>query len=93
MLTEQIGKSMHEEDFWKMGPKGELIRVHVKPRYQLFSPVGVVDCPVDLRKLEVFRDTYQQGGAGERSYWVGTCAHRKTSFPWTGETVFYKIKE
>ena len=93
MLTEQIGKSMHEEDFWKMGPKGELIRVHVKPRYQLFSPVGVVDCPVDLRKLEVFRDTYQQGCAGERSYWVGTCAHRKTSFPWTGETVFYKIKE
>ena len=89
---EQSGKHMHDEDFWKKGPNGEIIRAHVKLRYQLFSPVGVENCPVDLRRLEVYRDTYQQGCAGERSYWVGTCAHRRTIFPWIGETVFLKRK-
>ena len=71
MMMEQSGKHVHDEDFWKQGPNGEIIRVHVKPRYQRFSPVGVEGCPVDLRKLETYRDTYQQGCTGERDYWVG----------------------
>ena len=92
MLVGQSGTEGHASDFWRRGKNGEVIRVHVVPRYQLFTPVGVVDCPIDLRGLEVYRDTHQRGCAGERSYWVGTLAHKRTPFPWVGETVFYPKK-
>ena len=93
MHVDQSGTTGQLLDFWKRGRNGEVIRVHNRPRYQLFTPVGVTDCPVDLRDLEVFRDTIRSGGTGERSFWVGTCAHQRTPFPWQGETWFYPIKK
>ena len=87
LIADQSGKTDQTFDFWKRGKHGEVIRVHVKPRFQLFTSVGVFHFPFDLRELEVHRDTFQNGGAGERSFfWVGTCAHRRTHSPWTGET-------
>ena len=92
MLVKQSGTVQHDCDFWRRGPKGEVIRVHVVPRYQLYTPVGSEDCPVDLRKLEMYRDTLLKGGGVERDYWTGTTAHKRKPFPWCGETVF-RIKE
>ena len=90
MTMNEDGKYKHARDFWRKGARGEIIRVHVVPRFQLFTPVGSVDCPVDLIKLEAYRDTFREGGTGERDFWTGTNAHRRTTFPWTGETVFYE---
>ena len=93
MIADQSGKTDQPFDFWKRGKHGEVIHVHVKPRFQLFTPVGVSDRPVDLRELEVYRDTFQNGDTGERSFWLGTCAHKRTPFPCTGETWFYRCQK
>ena len=93
MTVEQSNANDHARDFWRRGKHGEVIRVHNVPRYQMFTPVGVEGCPVDLRGLEVFRDTILQGKTAERSYWVGTCAHKRLPFPWRGETIFYLRKK
>ena len=88
MMMNESGKYKHESDFWRKGDHGDIIRMHVVPRFQLFTPVGSMDCPVELKKLEAYRGTFREGGTGERDYWTGTNAHRRTTFPWIGETVF-----
>ena len=40
MLVGQSGTEGHASDFWRRGKNGEVIRVHVVPRYQLFTPRG-----------------------------------------------------
>ena len=62
MTMNEDGKYEHARDFWRKGAKGEIIRARVVPRFQLFTPVGSADCPVDLVKLEAYRDTFREGG-------------------------------
>ena len=77
------------QDFWKWGPQGELIRVHVRPRELKFTPIGILDCPVDLRKLETCRVTQNGKNRSERDFWVGTNAAKNVGYAWTGSTIFF----
>lgn len=55
------------QDFWETDSKGQVIRVHRTPRNKLFSPIGVQDCPVDLRLLNLERVTEGRTTTGEGS--------------------------
>ena len=79
-------------DFWKVGQQGELIRVHVQPRLQKYTPIGDLQCPVDLREIETVRMTERKGFGVEKDFWVGTLANQKYAEPWTGTTTFFKKK-
>ena len=80
------------QDTWEQDSSGQVIRVHHVPRYQLFSPVGILDCPVDLRTLGLERVTRGCDSNGHRWYnkdfWPGTRGHAKMSNLWTGKTIF-----
>ena len=91
--TAFVNTSTAPTDFWKRGPNGEVIRVHQIPRYQKFTPVGMIDCPVDLRELGVHRMTERRGFGVDKDYWVGTLAHAKFPELWTGQTCFYLRKK
>ena len=80
-------QSLH--DFWTWGKDGELIRVHQRPRELKFTPIGVVDCPVDLKCLDSRRVTQIGKNRVEHDFWVGTCAAKNVGFSWTGTTTFY----
>ena len=78
--------SMH--DFWTWRDSHELVRVHQKPRVVKFTPIGITDCPVDLRKLSAQRVT-NFGNRTETDFWVGTRAFQRQERPWTGTTSFF----
>ena len=80
-------QSLH--DFWTWGKDGELIRVHQRPRELKFTPIGVIDCPVDLKCLDSRRVTQIGNNRIERDFWVGTCTAKNVGFSWTGTTTFY----
>ena len=82
--------AMH--DFWISGNSGEIIRVHVRPRRRKFTPIGDMQCPVDLKRLQTKRVTYRKGCEREVDFWVGTRAHDADADFWTGKTVFF-LKE
>ena len=75
-------------DFWTWGSKSELIRVHRRPRNVKFTPIGISDCPVDIRRLSARRVT-DFGNREEHDYWVGTSAYQKQDRFWTGTTKFF----
>ena len=56
------------------------------------SPIGVPDCPVDIRELGAQRITVAVSSSGkswnERDFWPGTRGHAATSESWTGKTIF-----
>ena len=81
------------QDFWKWGANGKLVRVHLKPRETKFSPVGVVDCPVDIRRLSARRVTQLGRNRTEYDFWVGTRAHQNVGYLWTGATSFFLTPE
>ena len=78
------------EDFWKTGPHGAIHRVHVKPRYQRFVPIGVTGCPVEIKCLSASRETRVNGWGTEKDFWTGSRGAASFPFLWTGETVFRK---
>ena len=84
-------KSSSLHDYWTWGSKTELIRVHQKPRTVRFTPIGIADCPVDIRKLSARRVTRFGDNRVESDYWVGTRAFQKQDRPWTGSTSFFLI--
>ena len=88
--TQPIFVQETREDFWKIGPGKEIIRVHVRPRRQKFSPVGSLSCPVDIDELAVRRVTVRGNGKEEADFWTGTLAHQRSDTPWTGYTKFFK---
>ena len=88
--TQPIFVQETREDFWKIGPGKEVIRVHVRPRRQKFSPVGSLSCPVDIHELAVRRVTVRENGKEEADFWTGTLAHQRSDTPWTGYTKFFK---
>ena len=60
--------SMSEaQDYWDESSPGKLIRVHVKPRDRMFTPIGVVDCPVLLVNLRGDRCTHVIDASGQRT--------------------------
>ena len=84
---DNLVQSLH--DFWIWGKDGELTRVHRKPRELKFTPIGVVDCPVDLKHLDSRRVTRIGKNRVEHDFWVGTCAAKNVGFSWTGTTTFF----
>ena len=82
----------NHEDSWERDSFGQVIRVHRVPRLQLFSPVGILDCPVDLRALGLERVTHGCDIDGHKwcnkDFWPGTKGHLKMPKLWTGKTVF-----
>ena len=80
------------KDTWEVDGHGQVIRIHHVPRRKMFSPIGVPDCPVDIRELGVQRITVAVSSSGkswnERDFWPGTRGHAATSESWTGKTVF-----
>ena len=81
-------KSPSVHDFWMWRGNNELVRVHQKPRLVKFTPIGITDCPVDLRKLSARRVT-NFGNRAETDYWVGTRAFQKFERAWTETTSFF----
>lgn len=53
----------------------QVIRIHQAPRNRLFSPIGVPECPVDIRRLIAERTTYGKDYDGkswvEKDFWRG----------------------
>ena len=80
------------EDSWEVNSQGQVIRIHCVPRRRLFSPIGVVGCPVDIRELGVQRVTIGNASNGEqwneKDFWPGSRGHAVTPFSWTGRTIF-----
>ena len=80
------------QDSWERDPSGQVVRIHRVPRLQLFSPIGVMDCPVDLRSLSLERVTHGCSADGHswcsQDFWPGTRGHAKMSQLWTGKTIF-----
>ena len=81
-----------EGDSWEQDSQGQVVRVHWIPRTQLFSPIGILDCPVDLRRLGVERVTCGRFANGKswcnKDFWPGTRGHAKMQQPWIGKTIF-----
>ena len=81
-----------EYDSWEQDSQGQVVRVHRIPRTQLFSPIGILDCPVDLRSLGVERVTCGRFPNGKswcnKDFWPGTRGHAKMPQPWIGKTIF-----
>ena len=80
------------QDFWTVGSKGEIIKVHRVPRTIKFTPIGDVTCPVPLRDFGPDRITIRDGVHGsERDYWAANSNTQRTfGAPWTGRTVFLR---
>lgn len=83
-------------DFWDVSQADQVVRVHQVPRYRMFSPVGVLDCPVDLGSLELERQTFGKDTTGKtwhhRDFWPGSASHAELTKAWVGKTVFRKKK-
>ena len=86
-VSEHKSSSLH--DYWKWGSHSELIRVHQRPRTVKFTPIGLQDCPVDIRKLSARRVTRMGHNRVESDFWVGTRAFQKQDRPWIGSTSFF----
>ena len=76
-------------DFWTWGSKSELIRVHRRPRNVKFTPIGLADCPVDVRCLSAQRVTNFGDNRLDKDFWVGTNAYQRQEQFWTGTTTFF----
>lgn len=80
------------EDSWEVTPQGQVIRHHHVPRSRMFSPIGVVGCPVDIRELGIHRVTIGRSSNGEqwheRDFWPGSRGYAVTPQSWTGRTIF-----
>jgi hypothetical protein len=77
-------------DFWQTGPGEQIRRIHVIPRRNRFVPIGVTECPVDIRDLRAVRETRVKGGTVECDFWTGSRGAAPMSEFWTGETIFHK---
>lgn len=55
-------------------------------------PIGVPDCPVDIRCLESRRVTMFGDNRREEDFWVGSRASQKVGQFWTGSTTFFVKK-
>ena len=79
------------QDYWKI-ENDEIIRVHLKPRTELFTPSGA-QCPVEVGELSTRRRTIVKFADGREEllgddWTVQEDAHRALDEKWTGETVF-----
>ena len=83
------------DDFWEV-KAGRLIRHHLRPRKQVFSPVGCKDLPVGIQNLDSMRISIMRFSDGEvttltddfTTVNVFRAAFNPAGRPWTGQTVF-----
>ena len=80
------------EDFWKVQGQ-DVVRVHVVPRNQLFTP-SKTQCPVPISQLDEHRTTVmcqlenQQPDSTVQDVWKSKQAHAQQDSMWTGRTIF-----
>ena len=61
-----------DEDFWRIDHnKGDLERVHRRPRWRRFTPIGVHGCPVRFQEIGVDRRHLGRGFRSETEPWTG----------------------
>ena len=84
----QTSRESAMHDFWKCDGQS-VIRVHGIPRVAKYTPVGSLDCPVDLRELGPMRRTVPDRGESIVDYWAANEGTRSSMTQlWTGQTVF-----
>lgn len=93
--TGLVTQTHRQTDHWEI-QKGWLIRHHCEPRYRLFSPTDIPNCPISSEHLEDKRVTHgsfhQQHPWQTSDRWKATVeAHQSMPLFWTGQTKF-KIK-
>ena len=84
------------EDFWVFKENANcLVRYHIMPRQNLFTPKEVEDCPASPERFTAARTTRAvfQGGKADNIHdgWFGSRPNRSLGDAWTGFTVF-KLK-
>ena len=88
-----------EGDFWRVDrQRGFLERVHRRPRWERFTPIGVRECPVALGDLDARRTTYLKTISSLQTntvndVWVGPDSHHTEAEAWIGVTRFYFMSE
>ena len=86
--------SLHDKtDYWRIDSERRWVeRVHRRPRWERFTPIGVGECPVDFKEFGVHRTTFANFSSGKRQIyediWVGRHAHDREVESWTGVTRF-----
>lgn len=90
----EVDDELCVEDYWIV-QKDRVIRRHVKPRKNAFSPTGVEDCPVHPLLLSDHRETYALHH--EKVIWNYQDEWHHDSWEksneWTGYTVFHVIDQ
>ena len=81
------------QDHWKIEGE-ELVRVHVKPRTALFTPISA-QCPLEVAELSVRRRTQVEFVNGKKEligddWTVRENANRALDAKWTGATIFHR---
>ena len=80
-------------DHWKI-VGNQLHRIHREPRYRMFCPTNVVDCPVPVDWLLPARETqglfHGTHDWNTRDVWQDNPqSHQSLPMHWTGETIFH----
>ena len=101
-LQQEQPEEKYEPDVWQV--QGNCLhRIHNTPRQRLFVPGPEDGCPVDLKYVDVMRDTYTSitdlpDEKRIEDFWVpadqqldGQASDRKLSEWWTGKTTFYLL--
>eukprot|EP00435_Cladocopium_sp_Y103_P033655 s328_g8.t1 len=82
------------DDYW-LCQNDKLIRVHQQPRTEAFSPVYMVDCPIDVLQLGSERNTIASSSGQpvwtHTDQWSEPNADWSSEQAWTGMTVFQVI--
>ena len=83
--AECLHSSHDKTDYWRIDSERRWVeRVHRRPRWERFTPIGVGECPVDFKEFGFSsgrRQIYED-------IWVGTHAHDREVESWTGVTRF-----
>ena len=94
--TQACSLATHIEDYWDLTVPGKAIRVHVRARQRLFSPVGVMDSPGGLQSFGMERLTEFHQGSKKwtaTDFWPGSRGNLPTPYSWTGRTIFSMRRE
>ena len=94
--TQACSLATHTEDYWDLTVPGKAIRVHVRARQRLFSPVGVMDSPGGLQSFGMERLTEFHQGSKKwtaTDFWPGSRGNLPTPYSWTGRTIFSMRRE
>ncbi len=90
----QYSREGRTKDYWTC-PPGQAVRVHIKPRQALFTPVNT-GCPIPISRLSQNRTTrychHDEPRQTRVDVWTDDKkAHENLGFRWIGETTFQVV--